>query len=108
MGKEGQDRSFNGVKYIYLDNVKSVIFPKLESSMSQRRTQITQNNSGADGNLIQFKTLKLCSPSQQWKCYMSKNNMVVLKRYKNSNMEQLGVCSIKLRHKEKVVYVDSL
>ena len=31
-----------------------------------------------------------------------KNNVVVLKTCINSNIEQLGVCSVKLRHKDKV------
>ena len=41
--EEGQDRSFEivKVKYTYLDSVKSVIFTKLASSTSPRRTQIT-------------------------------------------------------------------
>ena len=29
----------------------------------------------------------------------TKNNAVVLKTYNNSYIEQLGVCSVKLRHK---------
>ena len=43
MEEEGQERHFDAVrvKYIYLDSVKSVIFTKLESNMSKRRTQIT-------------------------------------------------------------------
>ena len=43
MEEEGQERHFDAVrvKYIYLDSVKSVIFTKLESNMSERRTQIT-------------------------------------------------------------------
>ena len=32
-----------------------------------------------------------------------KNNVVVLKTYNNSNIEQIGAYSVKLRHKDKVV-----
>ena len=55
---EDQDWSFDvaQVNYINLDNVKSVLFTKLESSTSQRQTKMTYKiESGADGNLMPFK-----------------------------------------------------
>ena len=74
VGQEGQDRSFDmeTVKYVNLDSMKLVIFTKLESSIIQRRIQITYRiDSGADGSLMTFKILKVCSPDEQQKHCMS-------------------------------------
>ena len=57
-----QYRSFDvvRVKYINLDSVKSVIFYKLESSISQKQTCIAYRiNTGANGNLLLFKVFKI-------------------------------------------------
>ena len=58
MKKEKQDRCFDvvGIKYINLDNVKSIIFTKLEPGTNQRRTQVIHKiDSGVNANLIPFK-----------------------------------------------------
>ena len=40
--------------------------------------------------------------------HTKKYNAAVLKKYNNPNIEQLGICSVKLRHKDKLSDVDSL
>ena len=62
MTEEQQDKSFNSVKIKYLnfDNVKFVIFTKLELNTSQSRGCIAYKiDSGADGNLMLVITLKI-------------------------------------------------
>ena len=61
MEPEEQDRSFDVVrgKNINLGSVKSIIFTKLESSMSQRRAYIVYKvDTGANGNLMLLKMFK--------------------------------------------------
>ena len=55
-----QDRSFDvvRVKYIDLYNVKSVVFFKLESSMSQTNPQSIKFDMGANGNLMSLNSFK--------------------------------------------------
>ena len=51
--RTGQSFDAVRVKYINLDSVKSDIFTKLESSMTQRWTHIVHKvDTGADGNLM--------------------------------------------------------
>ena len=59
--QENQDRYFDvvRVKYINLDNVKSLIFTKLIYNTSQICTHIVYKvNTGAGGNLKPFKIFK--------------------------------------------------
>ena len=72
MKRDHQDKSFDlvKIKYLNLDNLKSVIFTKLESSTSQRRVYITYKiDAGANGNLMPFKNFKTFFPkSKQGHC----------------------------------------
>ena len=55
MNQYQQDKSFDLVelKYLNFDNVKSVIFTKLEFNISQRRACMTNKiDSGTTGNLM--------------------------------------------------------
>ena len=63
--QEEDDWHFNvvRVKYINLDSGKSILFTKLKSSMSQRRTQIMYKiNSGVDCNLMPLNIFKCIFP----------------------------------------------
>ena len=72
--------------------------------MNKRRTPITYKiDSGANSNLMPYKDFKtLFLQVNNRNIAHHKNNVVVFKTYNNSNIEQLGVCSVKLRYKEKV------
>ena len=65
---EEHDWSFDAVriKYINLDNIKSVLFTELQSSTSQRQTKTTYRmNSGMDSSLIPSKYSNLYFQGQQ-------------------------------------------
>ena len=47
-----------------------------------------------------FKTLIPKSPIEA--LHATKNNLVVLKKDNQSNIEQIGVCTVKLRYKDKI------
>ena len=58
---EDHNQSFDvaRIKYINLDSIKWLLFTQLESSTSQRQTNITYKiYSRADGNLMPFKIFK--------------------------------------------------
>ena len=62
---EQNDRSFDSVniKYHNFDNVKSVIFTKLESSTSQKRVHIKcKIDIRSNGNLVPFKIFRILFP----------------------------------------------
>ena len=59
----------------------------------------------ADGNLMPFRIFKnLFQKSAIGQLYTTKTKQcVVLKVYHNSNIEQLGICTVKLQHKDNIV-----
>ena len=60
-------------------------------------------DSGTDGNLIPIKIFKWLYPKAKIELlYTSKNNSVILRPYNSSNIEQLVICPILLKHKDKV------
>ena len=88
------------VKYIIPDSVKSVIFTKSESRTSQRLTcLIYKFDFGANGNLKPLKKF-------QSSLLEGNNRGATCQKkwwtYNNSNIEELHVCTVKLRHKDKV------
>ena len=61
--QDQHDRSFDAVKYLNYDSIKSIIFTKLESSTSQERVHITYKmDSRSDCNLMPFKIFKTVFP----------------------------------------------
>ena len=54
------------IRYFNFNNVKSVIFTKLELSTSQKRAQIAYKiDTGSNSNLVPFKVSKILFPNQQ-------------------------------------------
>ena len=50
-----------------------------------------------------FKNFKMLFPKSTVEAlHATGNNSLVLKTYNQSNIEQLGVCTIKLRHKDNI------
>ena len=93
------------IKYINLNSVKYVFFTKLESSTCQKWTKITfKTYLWADGNHMSFKIFKYTFPKTTVESLCTtKNSLVILNMDNNSNIEQLGICSVQLKHKNKVV-----
>ena len=49
-----------------------------------------------------FKIFRMLFPrSTRTALHVMKNNSVILKTYKHSGIEQLDVCTVRLRHKDK-------
>ena len=106
--QDKQVRSFDAVrvKYINMDSIKSVIFTKLESTTRQRLTNtVYKVYTGANGNLMPLQILKNLFPKvtiEHFHATKKKtNNNVALNTYNKSNREQLGICTVKLRHKDR-------
>ena len=93
------------VNYLNLDSIKSVLFTKLESSTSQRQNKMTYKiDFWADGNLMPFRIFKsLFLKVTIQLLSATKNNSAILKMYSTSNIEQLGICSVWLKHKDKII-----
>ena len=85
--------------------MKSVVFTKLEPSTSQNRTNIAYKiHPGSDGSLMPFTVFRMLFPqSTIAKLNAIINRSTVLKMYNWSNIEQLGRCSVKIRHNDKCV-----
>ena len=102
---ESNDRTFDSVniRYLNFDNVKSVIFTKLESNTSQKGNNITcKVDTESDNNLMPFKVFKiLFLKSAMTKLCTTKNNSVALKTCNQSDTEQLGMWTVKLRYKDE-------
>ena len=91
------------IKYLHFDSIKSVIFAKLESSTSQKGACITcKADSGADGNQMPLKIFDIFPKTIDE--MHAQNKVVVLKTYNNLKTEQLGVCTVKWWHKDKVFW----
>ena len=60
-------------------------------------------DSRSDGNLMPFKMLKRFFKSTIEALCAIKNNSIVLKTYSQSNVENLGVCTVRSRNKDKAV-----
>ena len=58
-------------------------------------------NSGSDGNLMPLKIFKTLFPKSTIEPLHATKNSVVLKTHNQSNIEQLGVCTVRLKHKDK-------
>ena len=106
MKGDQQHRSFDSVKIKYLnyDNIKYVILTKLESCTSQRKVHITcKVDSGDDGNLMPLKSFKILLPKSTIQAlHAIKKTSIMFKTYDQSNIDQLGVCIVQLRHKDKI------
>ena len=51
----------------------------------------------SEGNLVPFKFFKTLFPTTTIKAFHAKNNSVELKTYSQSNIGQLGMCTVRLR-----------
>ena len=80
-----------------------MIFIKLESSTSQKQSNIMYKiNSRVDCNLMPLKIFKCLFPESTIGSLHTKS-FAILNKYNNSNIQQLGMCLVWLRHKDKVV-----
>ena len=62
MEGESNDKSLDSIniRHLNFNNVKSVIFTKLESSTSKKRAQVMcKIDMGSDGNVMLFKLFKI-------------------------------------------------
>ena len=92
------------IRYVDFDNIKSVIFTKLESHTSQKGNISHKIDTGNNGNNIAFKAVRiLLLTSTLAALCTTKNKSVILNPYNQSYIKQLGVCTVKLRHKDKDV-----
>ena len=60
-------------------------------------------NFRTNGNLMYFKIFKMLFPKSTIEALHATKNLIVLKIYNQSKIEQLGVCTVRLRHKDKIV-----
>ena len=72
------------------DNVKSVIFTKLESSTSQKQAHVMfKRDMGSNGNLMPFKVFKIPFPkSTLHALHTTKSSSVMLKTYNQLDIKQ--------------------
>ena len=101
---ENNDRNFElkNITYLNFDNLKLVIFTTLESSISQNRACIMYKiDAGSDCNLMPFKLFKILFPKATLSAM--KDNSVRAKSYNLSDIKQLGMCTVRLRHKDRSV-----
>ena len=102
--QEQYNNSFDSVniKYLMFDNMKSVIFT--ESTTSQKRASIIYKiDSRSDGNRMQFIFFRTLFPKSAIEAFHATKYSVILKANSQSSIEQLGMCAIRLRHKDKTV-----
>ena len=81
--------------------MKFVIFTKLASSTSYKRVHITYKiDTRTKSNLKPFKIFRMLFPKSM-KAALPVKNSVILQTYNQSSIEQLGVCIVISRHKNK-------
>ena len=88
------DREFDMLRTKTLDvtSVRSVLITKLRTKTSQKHYRI---DSCYSGNLMPISCLKLIS-----QCKTNKTKKGKLHAYNNSSIPQLGICRVKIRHKD--------
>ena len=101
------NRNFDSVsmKSLTFHRMKSVIFTKVESGASQKRAKIAcKIDIDSDGDLMPFRVFRILFPrSTVLELNATINRSLVLKMYNQSNIEQLGRCSVSIRHNHKGV-----
>ena len=109
--EEHQDRNCDviNVRYLNFDNLKSVILTTLEFTTSQKGAQIMYKiDTGSKDNLMPLKVFKIFFPKSTIQSYIQKKQFNCIKAYNQSDIQQLGRCTVKLRNKDNSIKCDSL
>ena len=104
---EKRNKSFESVsmKSLTFHSMKSIQYSELDLSTRQKRAKIVyETDTGSDGNIMPFWTFEvLLLRSTMAELNTTINRLIVLKTQNQSNIEQLGRCSLRIRPSDKCV-----